>query len=426
MSGTAFFVYGTGVRQVTRDRTLELVRAGLFANDLAGFTVVGCDWGSRLGTQFDASWRDLVARTLPPEAAQGPTTPPTPGDVETSTWAMLLRDPLMELRLVLYTAPPSIKEPPPGQPVLTLAEATTRVAAHPPDVKDSGLSPDDLARAADDIATSDELTTDGFGVVPAVDPGLIRVLAQAIVARALASRIFATPGDEPRAAIDADMRDAVVLAIARSLTPAPDAQTSGVAAMEGWLIRFLQTRGTEFVRERRSQIMEDYAAPFLADIAFYLRHGHQVRRFIATELRALEPPVIAIGHSLGGIVLVDLLSREERFPVKLLVTAGTQAPLLYALRALDRLTPDNPGAGPFTPWLNFYNPNDFLAFCAKPLFPDDPGVIEEAIEPPGIPFPAAHSAYWTQNRIYERINQVLNSLSAGASTQDGQADRGTG
>lgn len=422
MSGTAFFVHGTGARQQPNDRTLELIRAGLFANDLAGYEVVGCDWGSRLGAHFDTSWRALVARTLPPEAAQGATTPPTADDLETSTWAMLLRDPLMELRLVLYTAPPSIKEHPAGAPVLTLASAADQIANHPPDVKDSGLSPDELAHAARDIATSDELTTDGFGTVPAVDLGLIRVLAQAVVARALASHVFATPGDEPKAAIDAGTRDAVVQAIEQSLTPAADAQTSRAAAVEGWLVRFLQTRGTEFVRERRTQIMESYAAPFLADVAFYLRHGHQVRRFIATELRALRPPVIAIGHSLGGIVLVDLLSREEGFPVKLLVTAGTQAPLLYALRALDRLTPDNPAAAPFTPWLNFYNPNDFLAFCAKPLFPDNDGIFEEAIEPPGIPFPAAHSAYWTQNRIYERINQVLSGSAMRASIAPAQAD----
>ncbi len=407
MSGTAFFVHGTGVRQQAKDRTLELVRAGLFANGLPGYEVVGCDWGFRLGTSFDADWRELVARTLPPETIAGATTPPTPAELATSTWAMLLRDPLMELRLVLYTAPPSLREQPAGEPVLTLAEAAQQIEQHPPEVKDSGLTPEDLARAAHDIAVSDELTTDGFGDVPATSRGLIRVLAQAIVARALASKLFAVPGDEPRAAIDADTRDAVVLAIERSLTPAPEEETTRAAAIEGWLVRFLQTRGTQFVRERRTQIMEDYAAPFLADIAFYLRHGREVRHFVANELRAVEPPVIAIGHSLGGIVLVDLLSGADRFPVELLVTAGTQAPLLYALRALDRLTPDNPDVQPFTPWLNFYNPNDFLAFCAERVFPPREGIHDIAIEPPGIPFPAAHSAYWTQNRIYERINQAL-------------------
>lgn len=106
-------------------------------------------------------------------------------------------------------------------------------------------------------------------------------------------------------------------------------------------------------------------------------------------------------------MLVDLLSGADRFPVDLLATAGTQAPLLYALRALDRLTPDNPEITPLTPWLNFYNPNDFLAFCAERVFPAREGIRDEAIAPPGVPFPAAHSAYWTQNRIYERINQAL-------------------
>lgn len=253
MSGTVFFVHGTGARHQAKDRTLELVRAGLFAGGLAGYEVVGCDWGSRLGTSFDHDWRALVARPLPPETTSGATTPPTPADLATSTWAMLLRDPSMELRLVLYTAPASIRDQPADEAALTLAEAARQIEQHPPEVKGAGLSPAGLAHAAHDVAVSDELTTDGFGDVPAASRGLIRVLAQAIVARALASHLFAAPGDEPTAATDADVRDAVVLAIERSLTPAPEEQTSRAEAIEGWLVRFLQTRGTAFVRgERRS------------------------------------------------------------------------------------------------------------------------------------------------------------------------------
>lgn len=411
-TGSLFFVHGTGVRHEGYAQALDLVRAGLTANDLAGFTVVGCQWGDTIGDRFDDDWRELVARTLPPETT--PTTDPdhlAGADDETSSWEQLLRDPLLELRLVLLATPPPVTQPSgdTGAPARSLADVVDEIARHPPSVPNSGLTGDELAAAARTLVASDELTTDGYGTLPATDRGIVRVVAQAIVALALARRRFAAPGTEPRAAMDSAARDAVVVAIERVLLPGqgPYAAPGG---FEGRIRRFVQNRGTAFVRERRLQLMQEYAAPFLADVAFYLRHGDAFRAYVSDQLRTLDPPVIAVGHSLGGVILVDLLSRSEKegtAGVELLVTAGTQAPLLYALRALEHLSPDDPASRPFTPWLNAYNPNDFLSFCAKPLFPDTPGIVDERIEPAGIPFPAAHGAYWMEDRLYQRIREVF-------------------
>lgn len=405
MTGTLLFVHGTGVRQRGYAGALEMVEAGLIANNLGDFRVVGCEWGSQIGDQFDDDWRSLVARTLPPEATDPVPQPTVPSDEETGTsaWDMLLRDPMMELRLVLMTsALPAAT----ADGTESLATALRRIVEHPPEGGESGISRDELRNAARDIWTSDELTTDGYGTVSADSRGLIRVVAQAVVARALASRRFVSPGSEPRAAIDANARDDLVTHIERGLAPHSMATAAG-NVIEQKLLRFLQNRGTNFVRERRRTLMQDYAAPFLADVAFYLRHGDRFREYVSAQLDDLEPPVIAVGHSLGGVILVDLLSLGRHDNVSLLVTAGTQAPLLYALRALEHLSPDDADSTPFTPWLNFYNPNDFLAFCIKPLFPELDGIHEEAIEPRGIPFPASHSAYWNQNRIYERMEELV-------------------
>lgn len=418
MTGTLFFVHGTGVRQEGYRHALTLVEAGLLANDLGGFSVVGCQWGDTIGDQFDDDWRDLVGRTLPPETTPtpDPDIPPADDEHETSAWEQLLRDPLMELRLVLLASPPSPAAAPDEVPAATrdLADVVAEIAQAPPSVEGSGLTSDELAAAARTIVASDELTTDGYGAVPATNRGIIRVVAQAIVALALARHRFDPPGTEPRAAVDSDARDAVVAAIERTLLPGEDpyANTGG---FEGRIRRFVQDRGTAFVRERRLQLMRDYAAPFLADVAFYLRHGETFRDYVSEQIKDLAPPIVAVGHSLGGVILVDLLSQDDEMEIELLVTAGTQAPLLYALRALEHLSPDDPASTPFTPWLNFYNPNDFLSFCAKPLFPGMPGLVEEKIEPEGIPFPAAHSAYWMENRIYERIHDVLAANRASAS-----------
>jgi len=414
MAGTLFFVHGTGVRRDGYERTMDLVHAGLIANDLTDFRIVGCQWGVKIGDRFDDEWRDLVAKTLPPGTIPEVTPPGqdmaaiTAADRETSTWDMLLRDPLMELRLVLFSALPELgnQDQDSGAPGPTLIEVVNRIAHDPPEVDGSGLSQEDLARAASDIAVSDELTTDGYGSVPATNRGLIRVIAQAIVASALARHRFTSPGNEPKAAVSADVRDTVVAKIERALTREEE-QLAGSRFLDNRLVRFLQVRGTEFVRERRLHLMQDYAAPFLADVAFYLRHGETFRDYVQEQMQGLDPPVVAVGHSLGGVILVDLLSQGARQDVELLVTAGTQAPLLYALHALEHLSPDDPATTPFAPWLNFYNPNDFLSFCAQPIFAHVPGVIDERIEPKGIPFPAAHSSYWMENRVFERISEVL-------------------
>ena len=67
-------------------------------------------------------------------------------------------------------------------------------------------------------------------------------------------------------------------------------------------------------------------------------------------------------------MLVDLLSSGSAPAVDGLVTVGSQAPLFYAIDALEHL---RPGAGPepFTPWLNIYNEADLLSFCAERVFP---------------------------------------------------------
>ncbi|HEV2067229.1 MAG TPA: hypothetical protein VGR08_10350 [Thermomicrobiales bacterium] len=410
MAGTLFFVHGTGVRQEGYGRALELVEAGLLANGLGDLSVVGCQWGDTIGDQFDADWRELVRRTLPPETTptSGAEVAATDAELETSSWEQLLRDPLMELRLVLLASPPPVAPAPGDDSSLTrdVADVVAEIARRPPSVEGSGLTRDELAAAARTIVASDELTTDGYGSVPATNRGIIRIVAQAVVALALARHRFDAPGTEPRAAVDSAMRDDVVAAIERMLVPGEE-PPSVVGGFEGRIRRFVQNRGTAFVRERRLQLMQEYAAPFLADVAFYLRHGETFREYVLAQLGEVEPPVVAVGHSLGGVILVDLLSQDDKARIELLVTAGTQAPLLYALRALEHLTPDDPAATPFTPWLNVYNPNDFLSFCAEPLFPALPGIIDERIEPRGIPFPAAHSAYWMENRLYERIQEVL-------------------
>jgi hypothetical protein len=69
--------------------------------------------------------------------------------------------------------------------------------------------------------------------------------------------------------------------------------------------------------------------------------------------------------------------------------------------ALDTLRPDGQ-ATPYTPWLNVYDRADLLSFCAARVFPNVGGIVDAQIDA-GVPFPAAHSAYWSREELYRLL-----------------------
>jgi hypothetical protein len=165
----------------------------------------------------------------------------------------------------------------------------------------------------------------------------------------------------------------------------------------------------------------DPLSDFIRDVAFYIKRGAAVRDFIADEVRSVETdsPVVILGHSLGGIAAVDLLSDpalmqgDVPLRVDLLVTVGSQSPFLYLLDSLNSLSPRTPSQQPFVPWLNIYNRQDLLSFCASRVFVNSPGIVDEPVSA-GVPFrcPTAR----TGHRI------VSTSSSAPASRHEGRGD----
>jgi hypothetical protein len=86
------------------------------------------------------------------------------------------------------------------------------------------------------------------------------------------------------------------------------------------------------------------------------------------------------------------------------VTAGSQSPLFFAIDALETLRPTSSDGPAFVPWLNIYNPSDFLSFCASDLFGPSDEIWDRAVDP-RVPFPASHSAYWHDDTVYELIKE---------------------
>lgn len=401
MRGTLVFVHGTGVRQESWVPTWHRVQEHGRAHGLDEVTFVGCPWGPTLGVPLDR-----IDATLPPEAIAKAVTegPADPRDLAAAAWDLLLADPLFELRLAGEGAPAAsaavvvVGGLPPDQEALErLLELAQRAAALEPPA--SEITATEIAGAAQAVGNSAEFQAAARALGDPTHPDLAEAAARAVVAWILAGHRGAGPGMGPAELYDLARRDRLVAVLAAAL--------SGGAAkglkdsIKEKALGFILRRATQIGRDRR-QGLQGVATPPIGDILFYQRRGSVLIDYLIDRLHNATPPVVAVGHSLGGIMLVDLLSRPQAPRVDLLVTAGSQAPMLYAIDALEQVRWGQAQPAPFTPWLNFYNPRDFLSFCAARIFPGVAGIRDVEIDP-GVPFPESHSAYWVHDPVYEAI-----------------------
>jgi hypothetical protein len=403
MAGTLFFVHGTGVRQAGYERTWAALQDGARQKQIPATAFVGCPWGPTLGVPVER-----IADTLPDQVATrdafGAGAPPSDQELQSAEWALLLEDPLFELRLVAGGAAAGVDDG-----VVVVAEARAdqtaiaivrSLASRPVDLDGTGVEREELEQAAEAVASAPELAGAALAAPDPTDADLVRAIARAVVATMLQPHLLDPPGAAPAALLDGAKRNRLVDEIADTLVPV---ETRG--AMTDWIknrvVGFAERKATALAVTRREGLMTS-SLPGIGDILFYQRRGEAIIQMVTDALAGLEQPVVAVGHSLGGIVLVDLLTRASAPRVDLLVTAGSQSPLFYAIDALANLRRDQPLPAPPTPWLNIYNPQDLLSFCAARVFPDVPG-IEDCEVDPGVPFPPAHSAYWHDGTVFELI-----------------------
>jgi hypothetical protein len=167
------------------------------------------------------------------------------------------------------------------------------------------------------------------------------------------------------------------------------------------------------------------ALPVLADVLGYIRHSKPPLDEAVDKIRKLEaapPPRVAVGLSLGGIVLVDALARltkKERPEIDLLVTVGSQSPVLYACDALLEVRKKDRQPPIFTPWLNIWSRTDFLSYPARPVFsrffpylstPTRDVFLRDVESRTGQPFPEVHSSYFRDATTYLAILRALQDL----------------
>lgn len=168
----------------------------------------------------------------------------------------------------------------------------------------------------------------------------------------------------------------------------------------------LKRWATDVLVPHRARLMRE-AGLGPADIVLYQRAGERIRAYVAQTVReAIERggPVVALGNSLGGIILVDVLSAEDAPRPDLLVTTGSQAPLLATFGALVPLGEED-SRSPFQPWLNIYDRRDLLSFVAAPVWPDASGIRDHEVDL-GVGFPDSHGAsYLSSPEVFRAIRE---------------------
>ncbi|WP_328301508.1 alpha/beta hydrolase [Streptomyces sp. NBC_00435] len=405
------FVHGTGVRRERHDTLFALVRDRLTAR-FPGAEVDSCFWGERYGATLSAQGRSVPGLRTPGGDRGGDRGPEDDGTAE---WGLLIADPLCELRVLAEAgwdtgaddgddgfAMPGVRSA--GEGVLELLAGVRGV----PDggeqaalLLGTGLAAG-FPAALETVARSAEAARAG---ARATEQPQARELALAL-ARAVTAAALASAGAE--ADCTGAERDRLVELLTTRLGGEARVPGARAAAVLGRLAMRVTTQ--PLLNAWRGSLTVG-ATPALGDILRYQARGAGLRAFLHERITVEPGPTVLIGHSLGGIALVDLLAlgaaRGEPVPgVELLVTVGSQAPFLHELGALAGMAPGSGLPYGFPHWLNVYDRQDVLSYLAEPVFPGDPRVSDQEIGSRQ-PFPACHSAYWKQDSLYERIEQAV-------------------
>lgn len=395
---TLFFAHGTGVRRPGYQRTLADINAGMAKAGRPDVKAVGVSWGEQAGVKVTDA---LIADMLPPTGAKGPG--PTDPEVSAQLWTELMADPLFELRIAALRRPAG---PVVAQPGGVLPSAAIKTALRALDLGGAppagGVTLAELRAGAAWLADGDgapTLTEAAAAAAASNDPTLVGATARALVAHVLVQS-RGEVGQGPDALYLAEARDALVKQVEDSLS---GGVKGGPADwLFGFLKPFLLAKATSVGKDRRAGLMTA-VSPGTGDILLSQRRGDAILDLLKTGIEAVNGEVVVIGHSLGGVHLVNLLSGPKRPQnVTKLITVASQSAFFLACDGMESLRLGQGLRQTFTPWLNFYDRSDFLSFRASKSFPGVAGIDDYEVVS-GVPFPDSHGAYWRMPEVYKRI-----------------------
>lgn len=392
------FVHGTGVRLISYDLTLSLVRRQVekYLN-LEAERVHQCLWGDPCGAKLNQSGASIPAYADQPAPALSAFEAER---IDEASWRMLAEDPLFELRLLQGLVAPRRElgpnDIPPGRTSVALLKTLQPSAAFIEALTAASLEtfwPAAYRAIADDPEVERILTAADR------DP---REVSRAL-ARALVAALVQCAMDSGHPGIAGLRRTFLVNLLIPDLGQQPLAPFDWVTKP---LLGLAKEIGTARGRRNR-RVLSDGTSFLAGDIILYQVRGEQIRKFICDCIRGLDREVAVLGHSLGGIAAFDVLVQNDFADrVAALITVGSQASFFYEINALVslRFGEKLPTHFPHK-WLNIWDPNDFLSFLAEGVFSRE--AVEDCKVQSGVPFPDAHSAYWDQEAVWTKIGSFL-------------------
>jgi hypothetical protein len=168
----------------------------------------------------------------------------------------------------------------------------------------------------------------------------------------------------------------------------------------------------------------------VGDVFLYLREGERraaIRARVADALtqaharaKAGNGPLIVLGHSMGGVILYDMLTDpagaglSANFKADVLMTVGSQPGFFEELKlfaASDlQVGSDKPRKLAAKPaadhWWNVYDPVDILSFRCAPIFDGAEDFVFSSVT--GLI--DAHTSYFTRPRFHARLKERLAAL----------------
>ena len=383
--GTLVYVHGASDRAAGVAAHVARIEEQLALHEMP-FDVLASGWGGAVGATLDR-----IGLALP----GGPVGGPQSAGTSEPLAALLAEGPLSELERIGVPRSAEVISLPASTDAPRDADRLLAIAQGPADGAQN-IAAAACRAAASAVQASREYARARCADIPEID--LVAATARAVATTAAAEipEVAREPGPVSFArAVEVGIAQAVLAMAAATLL----AGYVGVEVGPG-----LKRWATDVLVPHRARLMEEsFLGP--ADILRYLSDGEPMRRFVAGTLReaaARGGPVVALGNSLGGIILVETLAAPDAPRPDLLVTVGSQSSLLMTIGALGAL--DASGArAPFQPWLNVYDPRDFLAFVAQPVWPDEPGIRDLEVDS-GEGFPDSHGAtYLSRPELYEAI-----------------------
>ena len=89
--------------------------------------------------------------------------------------------------------------------------------------------------------------------------------------------------------------------------------------------------------------------------------------------------------------------------------------MVYQCGGLTSLPRTSPPPSPFQPWLNVWDPDDYMSFPVRSIFGADARIVDRLVQDPAFAFPDDHSNYFADRAVFDAIEAQLEAWSIGPS-----------